>query len=168
MKIVILGIVLVVGAGMAALANTMRAVAPPAAQATPSTIDPLSVCSGPRIAQGGEFQQCFSPALMAQKEKVLPFRVISPVQSVWHLLHLKLTEGAQTWALGSWRNGALTPTAKALTITYVFGRLPRLPGSIPDSGGQSKYMVVTESAGHNIHLTKSRQVQIVDATMEKE
>jgi hypothetical protein len=98
---------------------------------------------------------------VARVEKLLSFKPVSPVEAVRHLVHLELTEVAATRYIVGAKPGRHIRT---YSISYVFGHIPRLPSGIPDFGGQSKYMVVVESAGHDAELTKSGQVQIVNVT----
>jgi hypothetical protein len=98
---------------------------------------------------------------VAQVEKLLPFKAVRPVEAVRHLLHLKLTGVAATRYIVASKSGR---HARSYTISYVFGRIPRLPNGIPDFGGQSRYMVVVENVGHNARLTKPRQVRLINVT----
>jgi hypothetical protein len=125
-----------------------------------SLLTGASLCSGPR-SSGGDTVQCFSPTQVTQVEKLLPFKPVGPVETVWHLLHLELTEVAATRYIVASRSGR---HIRSYNISYVFGRIPRLPGGMPDFGGQSKYMVMVESTGHDVQLTKPRQVRLIDVT----
>jgi len=120
-----------------------------------------SLCSGPH-SSGAETVQCFLPTQVDRVEKLFSFEAVRPVEAVRRLVHLKMTEVAATQYIVASQSGRHIRT---YTISYVFGRVPELPGGIPDFGGQSKHMIVVEGAGHDAQLKKPRQVRLINVTM---